>query len=142
MATVSAPDHPLTEAEEQALVAAIGAAEQGHRGEIRVHLEPRYPGDGPVARAAALFDALGMRKTAQDTGVLVYVAWRDQRAAVWAGAGVHDVAAPGLWQDTTDAVAAAGKAGRLAAGLCEVVAALGDTLRGLVPGADLSLIHI
>ena len=50
---------------------AIAEAERGHRGEIRVHVEGRYTGDGPIARAAAVYHALGMDRTRDDTAALL-----------------------------------------------------------------------
>ena len=126
----------LSRAAERRLVAAIGAAERGHRGEIGVHLESRYPGDGPLGRTAELFAALGLDRTADGTGVLLYVAVDDRKAAVFAGPGVHGAAAPEFWKAATDAVAGGFAAGDPVGGLGEALARIGELLRQAAPGED------
>ena len=79
------PGRVLSAAEETRLVAAIRRAEEANRGEVLVHVERRCPGGDALARAAKLFEKLGMRRTATDTGVLLYVAVKDHKAAVFAG---------------------------------------------------------
>jgi len=130
------PRRLLSRAAERQLGAAIGAAERGHRGEIAVHLEARYPGDGPLARAAELFTALALDRTADGTGVLLYVAVNDRKAAVFAGPGVHGAAEPAFWKAATDAVARGFAASDPAGGLGEALARIGELLRQAAPGDD------
>jgi len=129
----------LTRAEEGRLRVAIALAERGHRGELRVHLEARYPGDGPVARAAELFSQLGLGETADDTGVLLYVAVRDGKAAVWAGSGIYQhgsARAPDFWKQAVALVAAGFAHHDAAGGIEQALAAIGGLLREVAPGAD------
>lgn len=127
----------LSRAEERRVVDAIRAAERGNRGEVRVHLEARYAGDGPLERAAALFDALDMGATRDGTGVLLYAAVEDRKAAVWAGPGIHGATEPGFWQATVDEVVVAGfRAGDGASGLVRALERIGDLLRAHAPGED------
>ncbi|MDP6944905.1 MAG: TPM domain-containing protein [Myxococcota bacterium] len=125
----------LTAADQARLVIAIGAAERGHRGEIRCHLEGRYPGDGPKARAAELFEALAMVETAQGTGVLLYLATEDRKVAVHAGPGVPEPSSE-TWQSVATCVADGFRAGDGIGGLERGIARLGDVLRELLPGGD------
>ncbi len=126
----------LTSAEEARVIAAIAAAERGHRGEIRVHVERRYPGDGPLARARELFESLGLQQTRDGTGVLLYLALDDRKVAVWAGPGVHAGTDPGAWQAAADAMAAGWRAGRPADGICAAIAQVGERLLVAAPGED------
>lgn len=126
----------LTRDEQRRVVAAIEAAERGHRGEIGVHLEARYVGDGPLARAGELFRALGMDQTRDGTGVLLYVALADRRAAVWAGPGVYGATAPEFWKVATDRVAQGFADGRPADGLISALIAIGELLLTAAPGDD------
>ena len=128
----------LSAAERRELQRAIAEAERGHRGEIRVHLEGRYPGDGPLGRAAALFAELAMDQTRDDTGVLLYVAERDRKAAVFAGSGVYGARQPGFWREVTDTVAAGYRAGDRVAGLLRAIEMLGAVLREAAPGEDVA----
>ncbi len=126
----------LTTAERRALQDAIAAAERGHRGEIRVHIESRYPGDGPLGRAEALYQELGIGKTRDDTGVLLYIAERDHKAAVFAGSGVYGARKPALWKDIAAAVAEGYAAGDRLSGLVRALAMIGDILRETARGDD------
>ena len=57
------------------IVAAIAAAEKKSSGEIRVHVTRRIP-KNLEERALRRFHLLGMTKTAERNGVLVYIAPR------------------------------------------------------------------
>ena len=122
------------------IIAAIGRAEEGNLAEIAVHIEARYPGDGPLARAHDLFDDLGMDRTRDGTGVLLYVATGDHRAAVWAGPGLvaGDGAAASLdfWKDAVAHVADGYRRGDPAGGIVRALELIGDLARKVVPGHD------
>ena len=126
----------LSEAEQARLVDAIRRAEEGHRGEVLVHLERRCREQDALKRAAQLFEKLGMRNTAADTGVLLYVAVEDRKAAVYAGQGIHGAALPGFWQEVVDAVATGFREGQPLPGLEKAVERIGGLLRTAVPGED------
>jgi uncharacterized membrane protein len=124
--------------DEARLLEAIRRAEQGSRGEVIVHVEHRCEGGDALARAARLYQTLGMHQTAADTGVLLYVAVKDRKAAVYAGQGIHGAAEPGFWQTVVDAVAAGCRRGALVAGLESALEHLGGLLRSAAPGEDLA----
>ncbi len=126
----------LTARERRELQAGIAAAERGHRGEIRVHIESRYPGDGPMQRAEVLFHELGLDRTRDGTGVLLYVAERDRKTAVFAGPGIYGARAAGFWNDVAAAVARGYAQGERMAGLLRALAMIGEILRDAAPGED------
>ena len=126
----------LSKADASKVRDAIGRAEKGHRGEIRVHIEHRYPGDGPLTRARDLFFRLGMAMTAQGTGVLLYVAEKDHKAAVFAGPGVYGASEPGFWKDVSRLVADGYKRGAKAEGIVAAVTKIGELLATAAPGDD------
>ncbi|MGF1466231.1 MAG: TPM domain-containing protein [Sandaracinaceae bacterium] len=125
----------LTREDRAVLVAALGRAEEGNRGEVRLQLEGRCPGDA-LARAEELFGALGMNRTRDDTGVLLYVATRDRKTAVYAGKGVHGSADEGFWRGVADAVADGFRRDAPLEGLQAAIDRVGDLLRVAVPGPD------
>jgi uncharacterized membrane protein len=96
--------------QEAELVDAIRRAEQGNRGEVRVHVEATCKTE-PLKRAEELFGSMCMDETSGDTGVLLYVATKSRKAAVWAGRGIHGAAADGVWQAAADAIAEGFRAG-------------------------------
>jgi len=120
----------------QRVVAAIRRAEAGNRAEIAVHVEARYTGDGPLARARELFVELDLDRTRDGTGVLLYVAADDHRAAVWAGPGLVGASAPGFWQEAIAEVAAGYRAGDGAGGIVRALERIGALARQVAAGED------
>ena len=125
----------LSQQQEKEIVEAIGRAEQGNRGEVRVHIEKRCPGDS-IARARQLFGELGMAETTADTGVLLYIAHGSKKAAIWAGAGIHQAVAREAWQSVIDGIAQEHRVGNGVGGVCNAVDIIGTILRQHLPGTD------
>ena len=86
----------LNQLENDAIVAAIKQAEGKTSGEIRVFLSRKSPDDAVVAAQRA-FDQLGMAKTAERNGVLIFVAPQARKFAVIGDAGVHQHCGPEFW---------------------------------------------
>lgn len=116
---------------------AIRAAEKGNRGEVRVHLERRLPsGADALGRARALLGQLGMHKTRDGTGVLLYVALQSRKVAVFAGPGVHRAGETGFWKEVVQRVSAEAAKGRLVEGIIAALEEVGRLLRAAAPGED------
>lgn len=79
------------------IVAAIAEAEMRSSGEIRVHLHHR-PVRDPVAAGRKAFEKLGMTKTAERNGVLVFVAPRSKNFAVLGDSGIHEKCGDDYWK--------------------------------------------
>jgi uncharacterized membrane protein len=126
----------VTAADDAAIVEAIRRAEQGSRGEVRIHLERRCPEAEPMDRARALFAELGMAETEHATGVLLYVALSPRVACVYAGEGIHGAAAEGFWDEVVDRVGRGFASGGAGAGLVEAIDRIGELLRRAAPGED------
>ena len=115
-----------------AVARAVAEAESGTAGEIRVHLDARCAGD-PIARAVAVFERLGMTRTTQRSGVLVYVAIEDRKLAVIGDRGVHERVGDAYWGALTEALGQHLRAGRVREGLAAAVREVGATLRRHFP---------
>jgi uncharacterized membrane protein len=85
------------------VVAAIGAAEKKTSGEIRV-LVSRRATDDAVAAATHEFDRLGMAKTAEKNGVLIFVAPTNRVFAVVGDTGIHAKCGDRFWQELAAAM--------------------------------------
>jgi uncharacterized membrane protein len=99
----------LTEADFDAITRAIKTAESRTSAEIRVHLERRVPRRllvGPVpdvmTRAHHVFRHLGMHRTAERHGVLIYVAVEDRRLAIVGDEGIHGRVGDPHWHRVRD----------------------------------------
>jgi uncharacterized membrane protein len=109
------------------IVAAIREAEARSRGEIRVHVADREVMD-PQAEAAVVFVRLGMTKTGERNGVLLFVAPESQAIAVIGDRDIHARCGEELWSAVTEAVRDEFRAGRFTEGIVAGVRAVGDEL--------------
>src|SRR5688572_33408287 len=82
----------------EAIARAVGVAEAATSAELRVHLERRVPGAiEPLARAREVFAALGMHRTAERNGVLIYLAVEDHKLAIVGDEAIHTRVGPQHW---------------------------------------------
>ncbi len=109
------------------IVAAIRAAEERSRGEIRVHVAHHSVGDAEAAAAAA-FTKLGMSGTAERNGVLIYVAPRSQRFAVVGDTAIHGRCGEAFWRGVAATMEQAFREGRFTDGIVEAIGTVGLAL--------------
>jgi putative membrane protein len=74
------------------------------------------------------FQLLGLRETAERTGVLVFVSLLERRVIILGDTGIHAKVGDEHWQRTRDAVLQGARGGSLADGLVAGVRACGDVL--------------
>lgn len=115
-----------------AVAGAIGEAEAGTSAELRVHLDARCRG-GAVERAVQVFEALGMHRTRERNGVLVYVALLDRKLAVIGDRGIHERVGGAYWQRLVALMRDRFGAARPREGLLDVIADLGAVLASHFP---------
>ena len=128
----------FSDADLEAIAAAVAAAERETSGEIRVHLERRLPQSGAAAadaleRAAEVFATLGMQTTAERNGVLIYLAIDDHKLAIVGDAGVHARVGQEYWQRVRDAMVERLRAGQARDAVLHAVTEVGLVLRRLFP---------
>lgn len=122
----------LTEAERKQVAQAIGEAELRSSGEIRVHLEDHIE-DDVLDHAAFVFEELGMHKTADRSGVLIYVCVADRKVAVIGDKGINERVPANFWNDVLGVLQLHFAAGRRAEGLCEAVRMVGEKIIRFFP---------
>ncbi len=125
--------HPLTPAQEAALVAAIKAAELQTSGEIRLHLEDKCPTPEPLDRAAQVFAELKMHRTKLRNGVLFYLAWQTRQFAVVGDAGINSAVPDDFWEDVKETVVGHFRQEQYVAGLERGIRLVGEQLRQFFP---------
>jgi len=126
----------FSDADLEAIAAAVAAAERETSGEIRVHLERRLPADAPgdaLARAVDVFTRLGMHATAERNGVLIYLAVDDHQLAIAGDAAVHARVGDECWQRIRDAMVERLRRGEARAAVVHAVAEVGEVLRRFFP---------
>lgn len=84
--------------EHDQIVAAIRTAESKMCGEIRVFISRKEPEDA-VTQAQRRFEKLGMTKTKERNGVLIYVAPRVRKFAIIGDIAIHQKCGDGFWKD-------------------------------------------
>jgi uncharacterized membrane protein len=116
------------------LARAVARAERLTSGELRVHLERRVPRDregrvlAPLTRARDVFAGLGMARTAQRNGVLIYLALDDHALAIVGDEAVHARLGDAYWQRVRDLMVERLRAGRPAEAVLGAVDDVGRVL--------------
>ncbi len=123
----------MSEEDEAQVVAAIRAAEKSTCGEVRVYVESHCRFVDPVDRAVEVFYGLKMDKTDEHNGVLIYVALKDRQLAVYGDEGIHKKVSKEYWQHAVQQMLQHFNKESYVAGLCQTVAAIGETLKKEFP---------
>lgn len=125
----------FTKEDEQAIIAAIREAERQTSGEIRVHLERSYEGSitGATHRT---FHALGMDRTKQRNGVLIFIVPPKHEFAIYGDRGIHEKVPPHFWEDVRDVMQQNFRQGQFAEGVCQGIRLAGEKLREHFPWTD------
>ncbi|MFN3849255.1 MAG: TPM domain-containing protein [Spirosomataceae bacterium] len=123
----------FSEAEKDKIVSAIRAAELNTSGEIKVHIEEKCLADTPIDRAKELFFQLNLNKTAQQNGVLFYLAHGDRKFAVLGDAGIDKVVPADFWESTKDTLKSYFSQNQMVEGLCEGIKIAGEQLKKYFP---------
>jgi uncharacterized membrane protein len=90
----------LDQLKHEDIVTAIREAEGRTSGEIRVFVTRKTVND-PVSVAQGEFVRMGMEKTRERNGVLIFVAPRTNKFAVIGDAGVHEKCGEAFWKELT-----------------------------------------
>jgi len=123
----------FSEQEKQQLFEAIQKAEQRTSGEVRLFVESRCRFIDPVDRAKELFLQLGMDKTKDRNGTLVYVAVKDHQAAILGDIGIHQKVGQKYWEDEVSKMLLYFKQEHLTEGLCNIINDIGEALHFYFP---------
>lgn len=92
------PQDFFSKLEHDEIVGAIREAESKMCGEIRVFVSRKERHD-PVAAAQRRFEKLGMTKTRERNGVLIYVVPRLRKFAIIGDVAIHQKCGDGFWKD-------------------------------------------
>jgi uncharacterized membrane protein len=126
----------------EAITRAIAANEKHHRGEVRFVVEAELGtmallrDQGPRARAVELFPKLGVHRTAERTGVLVYVLLADHRVEIVADQGIAAKVAAHEWQAACALMQEAFRAGRFEEGAVAGVDAVSALVERHFPAGE------
>jgi uncharacterized membrane protein len=124
----------INQVDDAKVVDAIARAERQTSGEIRVFISEHEALDA-LAEAKKQFTLLGMQKTEQRNGVLIFIAPKSQTFAVVGDVGVHTKSGDNFWDTTTGKMRALFKDGKLTEALLAGIESIGEVLKEHFPCA-------
>ncbi len=120
---------PLTDEEQDKVVARIQEAEKNTTGELRVFMESKCGYVDAMDRAREIFDNLEMAKTERRNAVLIYLAYADHQFAILGDTEIYEQAGgPSFWQHAAQKFQDLLREGKMAEGVCVCVDELGSAL--------------
>jgi len=117
----------LSELDKKSVVNAIQSAEELTSGEIRVHIDKKG-GKEPFKDATRVFERLGMTKTKERNGVLIYLCFTRKQIAILGDQGINEKVPEGYWDELYHSMATAFRNGNYCLGICESVQRVGEKL--------------
>ncbi len=109
------------------IVAAIAAAESRTSGQIRVHVTHQRPRN-LEERAHRRFELLGMTRTAERNGVLLYIAPNIRKFRILGDVGVHEKCGDEFWKETAAEIESHFRKGEFTEGIVHGVGKAGELL--------------
>ncbi len=122
----------FTKEEQDLIVKAIGTAEKNTSGEIRVHLEAICYSDA-IIRAQKVFNKLGIQKTKEQNGILIYIATDSRKMAVIGDEGIHKKLGAEYWDKIVQSLVSKFKNGEHGQGLADAIIDCGKQLQHYFP---------
>jgi uncharacterized membrane protein len=126
------PQKFFSVAEQNQIIEAIRLAELETSGEIRVHIEEHCP-DEPIERAKEMFFSLKMNETAQQNGVIIYLALLDKKFAILGDKGIHEQVTDNFWQAEKDLMRSYFVKSEYTQGLVQAINQVGEKLKAHFP---------
>lgn len=126
------PEDFLTADQQKTVVDAVRLAEKDTSGEIRIHIDGECGGD-VMKRAEEVFNRLGMYRTQQRNGVLIYLACNTKVFAIIGDKGINDRVPEHFWEDVISMMGAEFREGRYTEGLSQAVRMAGEKLSSYFP---------
>ena len=118
--------------EKKQILAAVREAERNTSGEIRIHLE--YKTREPVfGHAQKVFQRIGITRTSERNGVLIFLATHDKKFAVLGDVGINEKVPEGFWNDVAGIMQEHFKRNKFADGISEAVLRIGEKLKTYFP---------
>src|SRR6187431_192961 len=128
-------DSFFSKIDEARIVEAIRVAETRSRGEIRIHATEK-PVEDVMTEATTAFESLGMTKTAERNGILIFVAPKSQKFAVLGDSGITSSVGTTPLDEMAAAMSAAFREGRFTDGLVGAVERAGQILSAHFPRVE------
>jgi len=119
--------------DKEQIVAAIKKAEHRTSGEIRVYIESEFTATDTLTRAIEVFEDLEMYKTKERNGVLVYVAIKARKLAIYGDQGIYEREGKEYWEEQVAKMIYFFNKNDYAEGIATVVEEVGEALHKHFP---------
>ena len=119
--------------EKEQIVSVIKNAEHQTSGEIRVYIESDCPRQESLERAIELFGKLEMYKTKDRNGVLVYVAIKAKKLAIYGDAGIYEKEGKDFWNQQVTKMLLFFNKKDYSKGIAAIVEEIGEVLKKNFP---------
>ena len=126
-------DTLLTASDKQKLVEAIQLAEKNTSGEIRVYVESNLGKGDALSRATEVFFKHKMNETKDRNGVLIYVAVKDKKIAIYGDQGIYEKLGLEFWYNQVQDMTGHFKSMHYVTGISTVIKEIGDALSAYFP---------
>jgi uncharacterized membrane protein len=123
----------LAHLDRERLMTAIDSAEKETSGEIRVHIQPKVGGKDIRVVGERTFERLGMTKTAERNGVLLFIACDEQRFVILGDQGINEKVPAGFWDEIAAKLTIRFKNGEFTDGIVDAIDAAGRQLKSYFP---------
>jgi uncharacterized membrane protein len=111
----------------QKIVAEIASVERLTIGEVRLHIEDFCDSD-PLERAIQVFEKLGMQKTKNRSGILIYLASQSRKIAIYGDEGIHNKVGKEYWNNIVTQTILRIQSEDMTAAMIQVIKELGEPL--------------
>jgi uncharacterized membrane protein len=123
----------LSKLEHDRIIRAIREAEAKTSGEIRVYIQRGNLNGDALAAAQKKFHKLGMHRTGERNGVLIFVAPRAHKFAVVGDQAIHEKCGEQFWQRVVEAMRAHFRNEKFSDALVEAIEEIGKVLTAHFP---------
>lgn len=114
--------------DQKAITEAIARTEAACSGEVRVHIQPRSWSKDIRNVAERTFERLGMAKTVERNGVLLFICSEEQKFVILGDKGIDEQVGPGFWNEIASKLTERFKHGEFTAGIIEALEQVGPSL--------------
>ncbi len=127
------PQDFFSQKEKDQITEAIKTAETKTSGEIRVFIENKCKYPDALDHAKELFSELKMEATQERNGVLIYVAIKDRKLAVYGDKGIHEKLGDEYWNKAVKNMVSQFTSTNYAKGIEDMILSVGDALKQYFP---------
>jgi len=123
----------LNAAEEKLIVSKIAEIEKETSGEVHIHISSEKIKNSPMESALYHFKHLGLDLTKNRNGVILYIAVKEKKFAIYGDEGIHKFIKQDGWNTISEDLHNAFQKGDFCIGIINAIQKIGDVLKTNFP---------